>query len=86
MKIRFSSAFAFVYASVVGICFGNVAISSVGNKTFVSSNSNVLEIITLLLSMVRPSLRLEKLSSPILNLFFVLRLLSVVNESLCQNS
>ena len=86
MKIRFSSAFAFVYASIVGIFFGNTAISSVGNKTFVSSNSNVLEIITLLLSMVRPSLRLEKLSSPILNLFFVLRLLSVVNESLCQNS
>ena len=43
MKIRFSSAFAFVYASIVGIFFGNTAISSVGNKTFVSSNSNVLD-------------------------------------------
>lgn len=43
MKIRFSSAFAFVYASVVGIFFGNVAISSVGNKTFVSRNSNVVD-------------------------------------------
>jgi len=43
MKIRFSSAFAFVSASVVGIFFGNVAISSVGNKTFVYSNSNVVD-------------------------------------------
>lgn len=43
MKIRFSSAFAFVHALVVGIFFGNVAISSVGNKTFVSSNSNVVD-------------------------------------------
>ncbi len=43
MKIRFSSALAFIYASVVGIFFGNVAISSVGNKTFVSSNSNVVD-------------------------------------------
>lgn len=43
MKIRSSSAFAFVYALVVGIFFGNVAISSVGNETFVSRNSNVVD-------------------------------------------